>query len=85
VIDMGTQGWVYMLNASCTTAPTLRWGRWAGPSDPITRVARRNLRPVRAIVERITRTILRIVGAGPEGRLAVADPYPLMDNASRRD
>jgi hypothetical protein len=79
VIDMGTQGWVCMLNASCTTAPALRWGRWVGPSDPITQGGRRNLRPVRAIVERVTRTILNVVGAGPGGRLATTRPYPLVD------
>ena len=50
-----------------------------GPSDPVTRGVRRNLRPVRAIVERATRTILGVVGAGPAGRFATTHPYPLLE------
>lgn len=76
VVDLGTRGWVCLLNASCTTAAPLRWGKWVGRVGSPIVPTRRNLGYVRAIVERATRNILRVVGAGPAGWVTVADPYP---------
>jgi len=77
VLDVGTRGWVCLLNRSCVTNPVYSWPAMVNRDPDIAVGTVRNDPATARIVENVTMTVLTAVTDGPAGDLVRSSGYPL--------
>jgi len=77
VLDVGTRGWVCLLNRSCVTNPVYSWPAMVNRDPDIVVGAGRNDPTTARIIQNVTMTVLTAVAAGPAGDLVSSGGYPL--------
>ena len=76
VLDVGTRGWVCLLNRSCATNPVYSWPAMVNLDPDIAVGTVRNDPTTARIIQNVTMTVLTAVAAGPEGDLVSSGGYP---------
>jgi len=77
VLDVGTRGWVCLLNRSCVSNPIYSWPPLINRDPDIVVGSVRNDPTAARIIQNVTITVLNSVTAGPAGGLIGSSGYPL--------
>jgi hypothetical protein len=77
VVDVGTRGWVCLLNRSCVSNPVYSWPALVNRDPDIVVGTVRNDSSAAQVIQNVTITILDAVLAGPAGKLVASSGYPL--------
>jgi hypothetical protein len=77
VVDVGTRGWVCLLNQSCTTNSVYNSPALLQTEPDIVPGTQRNDPGVVKIIQNVTTTLLKAVASGPAGALGTTSGYPL--------
>ena len=81
VVDVGTRGWVCLLNSSCVTNPVYSDPALLAADPDIDTTTVRNDPAVASVIRNATTNILNAVSAGPAAGYATTSPYPLAPGA----
>ncbi len=81
VVDVGTRGWVCLLDGSCTTNPVYSDPALLAIDPDIVTTTVRNDPTVEAIIRQATTNILNVMLSGPAAARATASGYPLAPGA----
>jgi len=77
VLDVGTRGWVCLLNRSCVTNPVYTWPALVNTDPDIVVGTARNDPATARIIQNVTKTVLETVIQGPAGARVNSSGYPL--------
>jgi hypothetical protein len=77
VVDVGTRGWVCLLNQSCSTNSGYNSPALLQTDPDIVPGTQRNDPGVVKIIQNVTTTLLKAVTSGPAGALGTTSGYPL--------
>jgi hypothetical protein len=77
VLDVGTRGWVCLLNRSCVSNPIYSWPGLVNRDPAIVVGSVRNDPAAARIIQNVTMNVLDAVMAGPAGGLVGSSGYPL--------